>query len=418
MKKNIAETSLLRLIKNRSAQVGVVGVGYVGSALGLGATKGGFTVTGFARTQQSVDRVSALKQRKFTATNDFSQLAKCHIICVCVPTPLGPRDTTDLSMFKAAIRTISKYMHPGQLIIIESSIVPGTTRTIAFPILLESNLTLEKDFFLGFSPERIDPGNKKFSIHNTPKIVSGMGPSSRKLIHAFYATFVGKIIDVSSPETAELAKFFENTFRFVNIGLASEFAQYARLLKINVWEMIDAAATKPFGFMPHYPGPGIGGDCIPVLPRHLLTSAKKNHVSLPIVSAAVSTDRDVPKLVINSALKLLNGKRKEKLSPKILLVGISYKANVGDLRESPALKIWELLEKKGITVTYHDPYVPTHNGAKSTILTKHSIQEHDAIVITTPHRNIPYKDLVSAGIPILDTRNALAAYAMDHIVRL
>lgn len=404
------EKNVLSLIETRTAKIGVVGVGYVGSALALGAVSGGFDVLGFARTQASVEKIKKLTNPHFQATNDFSFLTSRDIICVCVPTPLKNGDTPDMSMFISALETIAKYVHAGQIVIIESSITPGTTRTIALPILLESGLKLETDFYLGFSPERIDPGNNTYTIQNTPKLVSGLGSVSRSLIHAFYATFVQTVIDVSTPETAELTKFFENTFRFVNIGLSNEFANLAGKLHINFWEVIDAAASKPFGFMPHYPGPGIGGDCIPVLPRHLLATAKKNRVTMPIVSAAVKTDLRTPRIVTRTALKLLNGTRKAKLHPKILLIGISYKANVADCRESPAVRIWHMLAEKGVSVSYHDPYIPSYNGSISCLLTPEVIREHDAIVITTSHRNIPYADLVSSGIPILDTRNALAQF--------
>jgi nucleotide sugar dehydrogenase len=412
------ENQLKQDILNRKARVGVVGVGYVGSALALGAVSGGFEVLGFARSKGSVQKVSELGNSHFLASNNFADLSGRDIICICVPTPLKNGDTPDFSMFRTALATIAKYLHPGCLVIIESSIPPGTTRNLALPILLGSGLILEKDFFLGFSPERIDPGNGTYTINNTPKIVSGIGPGSRNLIHEFYATFVQRVIDVSSPESAELTKFFENTFRFVNIGLSNEFATLARKLNINFWEVIDAAASKPFGFMPHYPGPGIGGDCIPVLPRYLLSTAKKNRVSMPIVKAAVKTDVRISKQVTRSVLKLLNGKRKTQILPKVLMVGISYKANVGDLRESPALRIWDQLSRKGISVNYHDPYIPIYNGSTSCSLTPEVIGKFDAIVITTPHRNVSYDTLVSSGIPILDTRNVLAAYSSSQIVRL
>lgn len=411
------QKNILSAIETRTANIGVVGVGYVGSALTLGAVNGGFEVLGFARSKASVEKIADLKNPHVTATNDFSLLATRDIICVCVPTPLKNGDTPDLSMFRNALETIAKNLHSGQLVIIESSITPGTTRTVALPILRTSGLTLEKDFFLGFSPERIDPGNQVFTIQNTPKLVSGMGQVSQELIHAFYATFVQTVIDVSSPEAAELTKFFENTFRFVNIGLANEFSHLASKLNINFWEVIDAAASKPFGFMPHYPGPGIGGDCIPVLPRHLLVMAKKNLVSMPIVKAAVKTDVRVPKMVTESALKLIDRRKNHTNDPKILMVGITYKANVADMRESPAVRIWKMLQKKGVTVHYHDPYVPVYNGSASCTLTPKTIQKHDVIIITTPHRNIEYDTLISAGIPILDTRNALAKFTSRQRVR-
>lgn len=393
-------------IKNRKAKVGIVGIGYVGSALAQATSACGFTTLGFDINKEKIDFINQQVKKNFTATADVSQLFECDIICVCVPTPINKNKRPNLKALRDVLEKINRNLRPGQLIVIESSVAPGATRDFALPLLLHSQLTPGKDFFLAFSPERIDPGNRRFNIHNTPKVVGGLDENSLKLTKEFYSCFIEKVVPVSSLEAAELTKVLENTFRLVNISLANEIAAYAKSLGINIWEVIDAAATKPFGFLAHYPGPGVGGHCIPVLPYHLLSSAAKRKVLLRVVKAAVRVNELQPKKVAQKAIEVVNGRLSQKgEKPKVLLIGVSYKPGTADIRESPALKIWQLLEKEGIAISYHDPYVSHINGSISQSLTPELVGKQDLVIITTAHKNIPYQMLVESKKTIIDTRN-------------
>ncbi len=410
---------LLEKVKNKKAKIGIVGMGYVGQALADATTSVGFTTLGFDINEEKVAVINQIKGKLLSATKDTFRLSECDIICICVPTPIDKAKNPDLSVLEDVLTQISKNLRPGQLIIIESSVAAGTTRGFVLPILEKSNLKISQDFFLAYSPERIDPGNSQFDIRNTPKVVGGIDDNSKKLAVEFYGQFVEKVVLVSSVEVAEMSKVLENTFRFVNISLINEIAAFTKSAGIDIWQVIEAASTKPFGFLAHYPGPGVGGHCIPVLPYHLLASAKKQKVKLRIVETAAVVNEAQPKTVAKQAIEIVNGRlNKNGYTPKVLLIGVSYKPETANIRGSPALKIWEILESQGFSVSYHDPHVPAINGFSSKELTQKVLKTTDLIIITTAHKNIPYDKLLKSGKPIIDTRNALAGFANPNIPRV
>lgn len=408
---------LLDLIISRNAKVGIIGMGYVGQALAAGTTSAGFETTGVDIDIKRVNSINRKRFKSLKATAKIDQIKKCDIICVCVPTPVDEFNKPNLKILENVLVNISKHLHPGCLVIIESSVAPGTTKNFALPILLKSNLNLGEDFFLGYSPERIDPGNLDYSINNTPKIVSGIDDISLDLTLQFYQTFTTQVIPVSSPQAAELTKVLENTFRLVNISLINEVAAFAQASGIDIWEVIEAASTKPYGFLAHYPGPGAGGDCIPVLPYHLLEAAQKINLPLKVVEAATVVNEDQPQKVARKALEVMNGKTKNG-SPKVLLVGVSYKPESADIRHSPALKIWGELEKSGITVSFHDPYVKNINGSTSQKLTTNNISSCDLVIVTTPHKKISFAKLLKNGTPVIDTTNTFKGISHPNIMRI
>lgn len=404
-------------LSEKKAVVGVVGVGYVGTAIAEGAAGAGFKVIGFDVSEKRVADINKQNHKHFSATTNFKKLGNCDVICIAVPTPLNHDRSPNLAIVENAALTVAAHKKTPCLIILESSVAPGTTRTIVMPALGLSTHELEKKVFVGYSPERIDPGNQNYTIANTPKIVAGLSAKSLTLVETFYRQFVTIVVPVSSIETAELTKVYENTFRLVNISFANEMLGYSEKLGVNTWEVIRAAATKPFGFLAHYPSPGVGGDCIPVVPEHLVQSAHALGVNLPVVEAAIKVNRIQPEKVVSKALSMTNGHLANGTA-KILLVGVTYKANVADIRESVALKIWSLLESKGVHVGYHDPYVEHINGRSSESLENGTLGANDVIIVTTPHTNVAYDVLMSTGIPILDTHNSLAQYNNPHIIHL
>ncbi|MDO8658243.1 MAG: nucleotide sugar dehydrogenase [Candidatus Levybacteria bacterium] len=414
-------SDLFKKIKDKKAKIGIIGVGYVGSALAKVSYSSGFEVLGFTRKEKKAKEINDLGIKNYKAATNISLLTHCDIICICVPTPIHPDKSPDLEPFKSALLNITHYLRRGQLIIIESTIAPGTTRNFALKILLESGLKIERDFFLSFSPERIDPGNEKITFEDMPKVVAGFGKQSTRLVEKFYKSIVKKVVVVSNLETAEMSKILENTFRLVNISLINELTKYTNNLGINMWEVITAASTKPFGFLPHYPGPGVGGHCIPVDPYYLLNDAKKRGISLKIIEHAGLVNDQQPVKVVNQALEILkktNGKNGEKKKNKILLIGVSYKPDISDIRESPALKIWELFKKHGHSVSYHDPHVSHINGFVSQKLSRNVINQHDLIIITTNHTNINYQNLIKYKKTILDTRNVFNGHKNGYVIRL
>src|SRR3989338_1696112 len=403
--------------------VGIVGVGYVGEALGRATCEAGIKTIGFEISRSRVENLRNQIPRNFHLTDNKKYLSKCDVICICVPTPLSAKGNPDTTLLENAAAEIANYLIPGQLIITESSVAPGTSKNIIKPILEKSGFTAGTDFYLGYSPERVDPGNNNFTVSNIPKVVSGINEESRQLTTDFYSTFVKKTVPVASMEAAELTKIMENVFRLVNITLVNEIAEYARGVNINIWEVIDAAATKPFGFLAHYPGPGAGGYCIPVLPVYLLDSAKKNKVKLPLIELATLSNRKQPEKIANMALTIMNGKLHKStngngIKHQALLVGISYKENLGDTRESVALKIWNKLEEGGVEVHYHDPYVLRLNGFTSSDLNEEFLKKMDMIIVTTPHRNISYETLIASKKPLLDTRGVLNNYTGANIYHI
>lgn len=410
--------NLSRKIKDRTAVVGIIGIGYVGTDLAVGSSSAGFKTIGFTRRESRASEVNECDTKNFTATTDDTRLSECDIICICVPTPIHPDKTPDLDPLDSALVKTLKKFTPGTLVIIESTIAPGTTRNFALPILEKSGLSPKDEFFLSFSPERIDPGNKKYTIFNTPKVISGLNTKSLNLAYAFYKTFIDKPYPVSSLEVAEMSKVLENTFRMVNISLSNELLDYTNSLGINLWEVINASATKPFGFLPHYPGPGIGGHCIPVDPYYLLADARQRGIHLKIIEAAGNVNCEQPKKVVEKIIDILKHTNGVKQEHKAMLIGITYKENFVDNRESPSLKIWELLQKENIKVSYHDPYVPKMYDTYSLELNESTIKNNDVIIITTPHAGIDYDLLVKSKKPILDTRNILYNYSLPNIYRI
>ena len=410
---------LSKLIKSKKAKVGIVGMGYVGTALSEACYKGGFSILGFEIDPEKIAKINNLQKKNFQATEKIERLQECDIIAICVPTPLDEYNRPNLSILTKAASDISLNLKKGQLVILESSVAPQTTRNVLYPILTVGSSLKGSDFFLAFSPERVDPGNGKFNVTNTPKIVSGIDEKSLKLATLFYSSFVEKVYPVSSLEAAEMTKVLENVFRLVNISLINEINQFTKSIGVDIWEVIGAASTKPFGFLAHYPGPGAGGDCIPVLPYHLLEAAQKNNVSLKVVEAAAAVNEAQPQKVSQKAIEVINGKFvKNGHNPKVLIVGVSYKEETSDIRQSPALKIWKDLEKSGMDVSYHDPYVGRINGSVSKRITSKAIAEHDLIIITTAHKKVPYRTLVRSKKPLIDTKNILSGYKQSHIIKL
>ena len=410
---------LSKLIKSKKAKVGIVGMGYVGTALSEACYKGGFSILGFEIDPEKIAKINNLQKKNFQATEKIERLQECDIIAICVPTPLDEYNRPNLSILTKAASDISLNLKKGQLVILESSVAPQTTRNVLYPILTVGSSLKGSDFFLAFSPERVDPGNGKFNVTNTPKIVSGIDEKSLKLATLLYSSFVEKVYPVSSLEAAEMTKVLENVFRLVNISLINEINQFTKSIGVDIWEVIGAASTKPFGFLAHYPGPGAGGDCIPVLPYHLLEAAQKNNISLKVVEAAAAVNEAQPQKVSQKAIEVINGKFvKNGHNPKVLIVGVSYKEETSDIRQSPALKIWKDLEKSGMDVSYHDPYVGRINGSVSKRITSKVVAEHDLIIITTAHKKVPYRTLVRSKKPLIDTKNILSKYRQPHIIKL
>ena len=388
----------------RTALVGTIGIGYVGRAFGEGTAEAGYNVIGYGRRRGPVAEINKLHISRFHATTSTKNLAGCDIIAICVPTPVLEDKTPDLTAVREAAASVARILRPGQLIVLESSVAPGTTRKVVLPILQETGLTVEEDFFLAFSPERIDPGNQNFPFTKIPKVVAGYGERSTSLVYEFYSRIVTLAYAVSSLETAEMAKILENTFRLVNISLVNELKTYTSAIGVDIWEVINAAKTKPFGFLAHYPGPGIGGHCIPVDPHYLREDAERLGIPLTLISSASSVNDRQPHQVAEKARQLLQEITPAASSARVMLLGIAYKRNVNDLRESPAFPLWRALEKEQITVSYHDPYIPRYNGSRSMPLTKRVISQHDLMIVVTDHSDIPYQKLLESGVSILDTR--------------
>ena len=419
--------TLLEKIKSKVAKVGVIGLGYVGLPLAVEKAKAGFCVLGFDIQPEKVDKInrgenyigdvvpeelSTLSQNgHLSATGDFSRIRECDVVTICVPTPLDEFKQPDLSYVVNTAKTIASYLHKDMLVVLESTTYPGTTEEVLLPILSASGLEVGKDFYLAYSPERVDPGNLRYKTKNTPKVVGGCTPLCLEHAKALYeAVLEAPVFTVSSPKEAEMAKILENTFRIVNCALANEMAIVCRKLGINVWEVIDAAATKPFGFMPFYPGPGVGGHCIPIDPYYLTYKARSVDYHTRLIELAGEINDFMPEYVTSRLQDLLNEQEKPLKNSKILLLGIAYKGDVDDVRESPALKVWSQLEAKGAEVIYHDPYCQfvRRKGQiyHSHPLDKELVKSVDAVVITTAHtRGVDYKMVVAAASIVLDTKN-------------
>ena len=430
--------TLLTKIEDGVAVCGVVGLGYVGLPLGVEMARRGFRVLGYDVSQRVVDSLNdgrshvgdvsdamlaeAREKGGFEATTDPVRLAECDVISICVPTPLGKTRDPDVSYIVAATKSVADVLRAGQLIILESTTYPGTTRELLLPAFEQKGLEVGRDFFLCFSPERVDPGNERWQIHNTPKVIGGI---TRRCVEAgvvVYSRVMEQVVPVSSPEAAELAKLLENTFRAVNIALVNEMAQASDRLGVDVFEVIEAAATKPFGFMKFTPGPGIGGHCIPLDPHYLAWKMKTLNYRTRLIDLAGEINSEMPRFVVEKVRDALNDRGRALKGSRVLLIGVAYKKDIDDVRESPALDIIKLLEEKGATVLYHDPYVPEirEDGHTWTSVpfTAETLAGADCVVITTDHSNIRYEELVDLPIPVLDTRNAMKGMDALNVIGL
>lgn len=418
---------LYEKILERTAVIGVIGLGYVGLPLAVEKARAGFKVIGFDIQQKRVDMVNIgenyigdvddnelktlVEASKLRATTNFDELKNCDVISICVPTPLDRFKQPDLSYIINSANEIKRRLRREQLIVLESTTYPGTTDEVVLPILQETGLRVGQDFYLAFSPERVDPGNPRYKTRNTPKVVGGMTPECTKHATALYESVLeAGVFPVSSPRAAEMTKILENTFRLVNIALVQEMTKVAEKMGINIWEVIDAAATKPFGYMPFYPGPGIGGHCIPIDPFYLVYKAKEYDLHMMLVEVAGEISDNMPYYVVERLSDILNDQKKCLNGSNILLLGVTYKGNIDDLRESPALKVIEILEKKKVNVYYYDPFVPefTHNGKhyKQVELTEEFLHTLDGALVTAGHTiGIDY-EFVAKNVPFLfDTKN-------------
>ena len=427
----VTATSLEEKIRTKTAVVGVIGLGYVGLPLVAGFARSGFPVVGFDIDPSKIASLEAnrsyiahfpdsilqeiRRENRFSATSDFSGLRHADAILVCVPTPLNPHREPDLSFVEATSRQIAAAARPGQLIVLESTTYPGTTEEIFQPALEEKGLVIDRDFFLAFSPEREDPNNPGFTLRTIPKVVGGVTPRSGEVAALLYSAVVDRVVPVSSARVAEAAKLVENVFRSVNIALVNELKICFDKMGLNVWEVLDAASTKPFGFMRFDPGPGWGGHCIPVDPFYLTWKARQYGVTTRFIELAGEINTAMPEWVVQKLADALNERGKSVKGSRILLVGVAYKRNVDDVRESPALEIIELLLAKGADVSYHDPHVPRipltrrHTlDLTSTPLDDRAAATSDAVLIVTDHDAIDYAKLATVAPLIVDTRNAFA----------
>lgn len=424
-----------KLIAEKRARVGVVGLGYVGLPLIVEFGLKGFEGVGFEVDKKKADDINAgrsyivdvtdenvkkcVDSGKLTATTDFSKLADCDVIIICVPTPLRKTKDPDMSYIIAAGEEIQKHMRRGQLVILESTTYPGTTDEVLQPMFEEKGFKLDEDFLLAFSPERVDPGNPQFQTHNIPKVVGGVTKDSTEIASFLYSQIVENVHSVSSARVAEACKLWENTFRAINIGMANEMAKVCNALGIDTWEVVRAAATKPFGFMAFYPGPGIGGHCIPLDPHYLSWKARQHGFDSQFISLAEQVNSGMPAYVVKLVSTALNDVKKAVNGSKVLILGVAYKKDIDDMRESPALSIIDLLRSRGADLVYHDPFVPevTFDHAYTigdgeplynTELTDDLIKNSDCVIICTDHSTVDYHRVCELAPLIVDTRNALS----------
>ena len=425
-------------LRNKTAIVGIVGLGYVGLPLAIAFSQAGFKVLGFDMQPKRVDSVNkgqsyianidsaslsaAIANNLLEATTSQSRLREVDAICICVPTPLTRTKEPDLSYVTRESEEISRHLQPGQLVILESTTYPGTTREVVLPILESSGLKAGQDFYLAYSPERIDPGNKKYGIRNTPKIVGGIEPLSTKLAELLYRQVAKVVVPVSSPEVAEMTKVFENVFRNVNIALVNELSQLCEKMGISVWEVIDAAASKPFGYMPFYPGPGIGGHCIPLDPYYLASKAKEYNFHTRFIELAAEINERMPYYVTSRIMEALSASGKNLNGARVLVLGVTYKKDVEDIRESPSLKLIQLLCEKGAKVSYNDPYIAkvqiSEDILTSVELTEERLSRADCVVIATDHSHYDYQHIANKASLIFDARGATKKLKNNNIIRL
>src|SRR5215472_13396252 len=412
-------------IRSRTARVGVVGLGYVGLPLAVEFARAGFSVTGIDVSADKAKKVNSgdsyigdiptstlrplVESGKLAATSDFRAVLELDTINICVPTPLNKTKDPDMSFINESCQAIAKYFHAGTLVILESTTYPGTTDEVVLPMLQKSGLEVGKDFFLCFSPERVDPGNPNFQTFNIPKVVGGVTPACTEIGRLFYSQALQRVVPVSSTQVAEMVKLLENTFRMINIGLVNEIALMCDRIGINVWEVIDAAATKPFGFMPFYPGPGLGGHCIPIDPFYLSWKTKQAGIEARFIELAGYINGQMPHFVAEKVQNALNDAGKPVKGSRIHVMGVAYKRDIDDMRESPALDVMLLLDKRGGKISYSDPHVPKLklDGLQLESQPEAAAAEADCVVIVTDHAKFDYAGLVERAPLIVDTRNAL-----------
>ena len=430
--------TLEQKLMNKTAIVGIIGLGYVGLPLAIAFSQAGFKVLGFDIQQKRVDLVNkgqsyiadidsyslstVIASGHLEATTTQSRLSEVDAICICVPTPLTPDKEPDLSYVTRESEELSGHLQPGQLVVLESTTYPGTTREVVLPILERSGLKAGEDFYLAYSPERIDPGNKKYGISNTPKIVGGIESQSTKLTELLYCQVADVVVPVSCPEVAEMTKVFENVFRNVNIALVNELSQLCEKMGISVWEIIDAAASKPFGYMPFYPGPGIGGHCIPLDPYYLASKARDHDFRTRFIELAAEINEQMPDYITSRIEAALKAGGKNLKGATLLVLGVTYKKDLEDLRESPALKLIQLLREKGAGVSYNDPYIEKIQVDKDTMtsvkLNEESLSTTDCVVIATNHSHYDYQHIADKVSLIFDSRGATRELKNSNIVRL
>jgi UDP-N-acetyl-D-glucosamine dehydrogenase len=428
---------LLKRIENKQARLGVIGLGYVGLPLAVEFARAGFQVIGFDVDQRKVDALNAgesyipevpadhvadvVKRGLFRATIDEMALTDVDIIDICVPTPLRKTRDPDLSYVQQAVETTARVLRKGQLVILESTTYPGTTDEVVQPALEAKGLKAGEDFYLAFSPERVDPGNPHFQTKNIPKVVGGNNEASAKAAVAFYSQVIDTVIPVTSTRVAEMVKLLENTFRAVNIGMVNELALMCHRMNIDVWEVIDAAKTKPFGFMPFYPGPGLGGHCIPIDPFYLSWKARQSGFEARFIELAGHVNGAMPEYVVERTAEALNSARKALNGSRVHVFGVAYKRDVNDLRESPALDIMELLARRGATVTYTDPYIPAFDHGTlnlKSVAEENAADGADCALVITDHQVFNYERIAKTFPLVVDTRNALRKICSDKIFRL
>jgi UDP-N-acetyl-D-glucosamine dehydrogenase len=432
-----AAHELRERIAKKTARVGVLGLGYVGLPLAVEFARAGFEVTGIDVQQSKVDEFNRgrsyvkdvkdnvfqplVESGKLRATTDFSVIRDLDTIDICVPTPLRKTKDPDMSYVVAATDAITQHIHPGLLVMLESTTYPGTTEELVLPKLQTSGLTVGEDFFVCFSPERVDPGNPKFQTVNIPKVVGGITPVCTEMGALFYKQALDTVVQVSSTRVAEMVKLLENTFRMINIGLVNELALMCDRMRIDVWEVIDAAATKPFGFMPFYPGPGLGGHCIPIDPFYLSWKSKEAGIEARFIELAGYINGRMPEFVVEKIQNALNDASKPVRGSRVHVLGVAYKRNIDDVRESPALDIILLLQRMGATVTFSDPHVRNiqiNDGTLEAEEVLPAVAAADCVVIVTDHGGIDYGAVVERSKLIVDTRNALKGHRSEKIVRL
>ena len=436
---------LRQRILDRTAVVAVIGLGYVGLPLAAAITRAGFQCTGFDIDPDKVAQLnrgesyiyavrsdelaSMVTQGRFQATADFGHLKHCDVVLICVPTPLTHHREPDLSYVESTARTIARYLRTGQLVILESTTYPGTTTEFVRPILEESRLQCGSDFFLGFSPEREDPGNAHYDTARIPKVVAGEGPDAKLLLESFYGAVVQRVVSVSSPAMGEAVKITENIFRAVNIALVNELKIIFDAMGIDIWEVIDAAATKPFGFMPFYPGPGLGGHCIPIDPFYLTWKSRAYEQTTRFIELAGEINLSMPRYCVGKLEEALDRRLAKPLGKaRVLILGLAYKKNVADFRESPSFKLINLIERRGACVDYHDPHVPTipitreyaaYAGRCSVQLDYVTVNSYDGVLVATDHDAVDYDMIADHARLIVDTRNAFARRGLvrEHIIK-